>query len=135
MLFRTKFFKLYMNEIWKDIENFEGLYQVSNLGRVRSMNYGRTGQIRVMNPGKNGYGYQFVILCKDGKHKMTKVHRLVGKAFVPGFFEGAVINHIDHNPSNNVYTNLEWTTQKDNSSREKSFCAENNVKLKSKQVL
>lgn len=120
-----------MNEIWKAIEGYEGLYEVSNLGRVRSLNYNHTGKTRVLNPGKDCDGRLFVNLYKNGERNHTQVHRLVGNAFVEGWFEGAVINHLDHNPSNNVYTNLEWTTQKDNCSREKSFGPE----LNSKKVL
>lgn len=114
-----------MIEIWKDIDGYEGLYQVSNLGRVKSLYDGRHKIFRekILKPQKNK-GYLFIGFHKNGQKKQLQIHQLVGKAFVQGWFEGAVINHKDHDPSNNIYTNLEWTTQKDNSSREKSFCAE-----------
>lgn len=118
-----------MTEIWKDVEGYEGLYQVSNLGRVKSLGNNKSRREKILSLGKNCKGYLGVALCKYGEKKHVFVHRLVGKAFVPGWFEGAVINHIDHNPLNNVCSNLEWTTQKDNSSGEKSFAREINKKL------
>lgn len=121
-----------MNEIWKSIEGYEGLYEVSNLGRVKSL---KIGKEKILKPLEAGRGRFYVELCKNGEPKKMKVHRLVGRAFVPGWFEGAVINHKDHDPSNNVCANLEWTTQKDNSSREKSFAPEICAKLFSKKVL
>lgn len=121
-----------MIEIWKDVENYEGFYQVSNFGRVKSLKFGKE---KVLLLQKDKFGRLFVWLCKSGEKKNVKVHRLVGKAFVKGYFEGAVINHIDHNPQNNVSSNLEWTTQKDNCSREKSFGPEITKKLFSKKVL
>lgn len=124
-----------MNEVWKTIDGFEGQYEVSNMGRVRSLNYHRTGKTRVLKAGKGSGGYYMVVLRKDGKPKSINVHRLVGKAFVDGFFEGAVINHKDHNLENNIAENLEWTTQADNTSREKSFSPEISKKLYSKRVL
>lgn len=124
-----------MNEIWKSIDGYEGLYEVSNLGRVRSLNYNRTGKIQVLKPRKDkkktksGCYERYIIgLCNDGKPKNHKLHVLVGKAFVPGWFKGAVINHKDHDPSNNIYTNLEWTTQKDNCSSEKSFAPDSELR-------
>ena len=67
-------------EIWKDIEGFEGLYQVSSFGRVKSL-YGKKEHI--LKPGKRGAGYLFVVLCKDGKKKNILIHRLVASAFIP----------------------------------------------------
>lgn len=102
-----------MTEIFKDIEGYEGLYQVSNLGRVMSLYDGNSKIFRekILKPQKyDKYGHLHVTLSKNGLRKPLKVHRLVGKAFVPGFFEGAVINHKDHHPENNIVTNLEWTT-------------------------
>lgn len=64
-------------QIWKDIEGYKGLYQVSNTGRVRSLNYLHTGKTKVMKQGKDKLGYKSVFLCKDGKNKGYLVHRLV----------------------------------------------------------
>ena len=116
-----------MEEIWKDIEECEG-YQVSNLGRVRSVD--RTlylvnrwgdvkprrykGKIRSIHQYPNGY-YAFTYR-KQGIRKIENklVHRLVAKAFVPGWFEGAVVNHKDENKANNRFDNLEWVTDSEN---------------------
>ena len=94
-------------EIWKDIQGYEGLYQVSNLGRVRS----RNGLIHL---NTNNYGYKHVTLSKSNVQKTALVHRLVAEAFIENPFELPQINHKDGNKNNNAVINLEWTTQKDN---------------------
>ena len=71
-----------MKEVFKDITGFEGLYQVSNLGRVKSLNYGRTGKEKILSPGNN-WGYQMVSLYKNGIRKQFKIHRLVAETFIP----------------------------------------------------
>lgn len=101
-------------EIWKDIEGFEG-HQVSNFGRIKSLNYRRTGEERILKPGKNRGGYLFVILCKNGKQKLFLVHCLVAKAFIPNPNNWTQINHLDENKENNCVDNLEWCTAKYNS--------------------
>ena len=103
-----------MEEIWKDIEGYEGYYQVSNYGRVKSLNYHRTGKERIMKPKKDSKGYLQVLLCKEGKVKHYFVHRLVAVAFVDNPQNLPIINHIDENPKNNNANNLEWCTQKYN---------------------
>lgn len=112
-----------MNEIWKPIEGYEGLYEVSNLGRVRSLKHKGAGEARILKSMDGCADYSYVTLSKNGKPSRLTIHRLVGKAFLDGWFDGAVINHIDHDRKNNVYTNLEWTTQKDNCSPLKSLCS------------
>ena len=111
-----------MKEVWKDIKGFEGLYQVSNLGRIKSF-YGWNGKKyvqreKILNPykqvaGKNYYRY-VVKLNKYGKLKDMKVHRLVAQAFLPNPNNYPIINHKDGNPLNNKVDNLEWCTQKYN---------------------
>ena len=116
-----------MNEIWKDIEGYEGLYQVSNLGRVRSLDrviyktMSKTGRVcpfnikgRVLKPGTDTKGYLFVNLKNAPIVEEARVHRLVAQAFVDGWFEGAVVNHKDENRQNNRADNLEWVTFSDN---------------------
>lgn len=103
-----------MNEIWRDISSYEGLYQVSNLGNVKSLNYLRTGNERMLKPVKNRYGYLLVNLCKNGKTRLFKVHRLVAKAFIPNTNNKSDVNHKDENKANNCVDNLEWTTRKEN---------------------
>lgn len=103
-----------MNEIWKDIVGYEGLYQVSNLGRVKSLNYGKSGKEGLLKPKTRKNGYLEIGLRKEKKSKYILVHRLVALAFVDGYEEGLVVNHIDENKQNNVWTNLEWVTSQYN---------------------
>lgn len=106
-----------MEEIWKDVEGYEGLYQISNLGRLRSLDkcdrFGRffSGCIIKCHSSR---GYINCCLHKDGKLKRTCIHRLVAQAFIPNPNNYPVVNHKDRNPSNNCVENLEWCTQKHN---------------------
>ena len=95
-------------EEWRDIEGFEGKYQVSNMGRVKSLNYNHTGKERILKAGKSNIGYLQVDLCKDGKGKSYKIHRLVAQAFIPNPENYNEINHVDENKENNRVENLEW---------------------------
>lgn len=96
-----------MEEVWKDIAGYEGLYQVSNLGRVKSTPRSRTkGGIMTQHYDKRGY--KVVMLCKDAKAKMCKVHRLVAGAFIPNPDNKPQINHKDECKTNNCVFNLEW---------------------------
>ena len=98
-----------MEEIWKDIKGYEGLYQVSNLGRVKSKERERTkGGILKPSIVRN---YYRVILCKNGKTKSYAVHRLVAETFIPNINNYEVVNHKDENKLNNSESNLEWCTQ------------------------
>lgn len=92
-------------EIWKDIEGYEGLYQVSNYGRVKSLNK-RKG--RILKPAKDKGGYLRVALHKQGTQKHYKIHRLVAQAFIPNPQNLPQVNHKDENPTNNTVQNLEW---------------------------
>lgn len=103
-----------MNEIWKDILGYEGKYQVSNLGDVRSLNYNHTGEIKLLKQGTNKKGYKLVNLSKNGKGKHYLVHRLVAMTFIPNPDDLPQINHKDENPSNNNVKNLEWCDAKYN---------------------
>lgn len=106
--------KLDMYEIWKAIPNYEGLYDGSNWGRVRSLNYNKTGQIRILKPGKTKFGYERVCLCKDRKRKWFSMHRLVYEAFNGKIPEGMVIDHVDGCKTNNNLSNLRCVTPKEN---------------------
>ena len=107
-------------EIWKDIEGYEGMYQVSNMGRVRSLDRvkpnsgGQIAKGSLKKFGDNGNGYKIVNLYKDNKSCMKYVHRLVAMAFIPNPSNLHIINHKDEDKSNNRYENLEWCTQKYN---------------------
>ena len=94
-------------EIWKDVPDFKG-YKVSNLGRVKSLNYKGTGKERILNQTMNKSGYMHVPLCKGGKPKCCRVHRLVAMAFVPNPNHLPEVNHIDEDKTNNRADNLEW---------------------------
>jgi hypothetical protein len=114
-------------ELWSDIEGYEGHYQVSNLGRVRSLDRGmyvrqdrynqprwtnRKG--RILKPGIDGKGYPMVRLCSFGTVKQIMVHRLVALHFVPNPENKPVVNHIDFDPMNSRADNLEWCSIREN---------------------
>lgn len=102
-----------MKEVWKSIPGYEGLYQVSNLGRVKSLPRNTTrGKVLSLQNRQNGY--LCVCLCKNGVSKRENVHRIVAEAFLPHSDSNNVVNHKDENKHNNKVTNLEWTTQKYN---------------------
>lgn len=103
-------------EIFKDIEGYEGLYQISNYGNVKSLNYHCTGKEKILKQGKDKYGYLFVNLYKDGKRKKFLSHRLVVTTFISNDnpTEKIQVNHIDENKENNHVSNLEWVTPKEN---------------------
>ena len=105
-------------EIWKDIEGYEGLYQVSNLGRVKRMRFiNKNTNIekeRIKSQKIRKDGYLEVALYKNGKGKYIQVHRLVAKSFIPNPKKLPQVNHIDGNKENNCVDNLEWVTNKEN---------------------
>ena len=101
-------------EVWKDIQGYEGLYQVSNLGNVRSLNWRNTGQVRNLYLKPQNRGYLQVELAKCGQKRGFTVHRLVAMAFVSGYAEGKVVNHINEDKRDNRAENLEWVSQSDN---------------------
>ena len=102
-------------EEWREVKGYEGLYEVSNLGRVKSL-MDCNGQARtlVLKVQKHRCGYQLVFLCKDGKMKGFVVHRLVATTFIPNPDGLPCVNHIDEDKTNNRADNLEWCTAKYN---------------------
>ena len=96
------------NEQWRSIKEFDN-YLVSNKGRIMNA---KTGKI--LRPADDGGGYPMVNLCKEGKPKLKKVHRLVGEAFIENPNNLETINHIDEDKHNNNVENLEWLSRGDN---------------------
>lgn len=96
-------------EIWKDIEGYEDLYEVSDEGNVRNKNTGR-----ILKPNKTHKGYLYVNLCKDGISKHKLIHRLVAQAFIPNPLNLLEVNHIDENKTNNNVENLEFCSRQYN---------------------
>lgn len=98
-----------MKEIWKDIPGYEGLYQISNLGKVYSK---KRNKLLVIV--KNDKGYCYVQLYKNGKSNLFRLHRIVAKTFIPNPKNLPEVNHLDGNKENNCVNNLEWCTHIDN---------------------
>ena len=94
-----------MNEIWKNIDGFENLYQVSSLGRVKSLKYNKE---RILKPGNNGKGYLWVQLWREGKVTQCYIHRLVAQTFIENPDNLPQVNHINEDKTDNRVNNLEW---------------------------
>ena len=113
-----------MQEIWKDISGYEGLYQVSNLGRIKSLsrtignrykcNIRNQKENRIIKPCKKDNQYLYVSLTKNRKRNNKYIHRLVAEAFLPRIDGKNVVNHKDYDVTNNAVENLEWVTQREN---------------------
>ena len=118
-----------IQELWKDIKGYEGLYKISNIGRVRSVEryhyYKTSNQYkefegkrlvkgRILKPYADKRDYQEVSLCKDGNNEKWKIHRLVGIHFINNLDNKPMVGHIDNDPSNNKIDNLVWCDQFEN---------------------
>lgn len=99
-----------MGEVWKDIKGYEGKYQVSDRGNVKSLNYRRSGVENLLTPWDAGRGYLQVIFTR----KKYAIHRLVAETFIPNPDNKSDVNHIDGNKKNNNVENLEWCTRQEN---------------------
>lgn len=108
-------------EVWKDIFGYEGYYQISNLGRVKSHGryvkgaYGKYWKEgRILKHGKTTNGYDFVYLSVNNNKKNVMVHRIVAETFIPNPEKKETVNHINGNKKDNRVSNLEWNTYKEN---------------------
>ena len=110
------------NEEWLPIAHYEGLYEASSYGRVRSLDrviHDKKGTTRrliglLLRPSTDPSGYKTVSLNKDGKARSFKTHRLVAEAFIPIRGSGLEVNHRNHNKADNRLQNLEWVTRSEN---------------------
>ena len=103
-----------MQEEWRDIEGYQN-YMISNMGRVKSLNYKHTGIEKILKPSVDKRGYLVICLYKNSvKKRNFKIHRLVAKAFIPNPNNLPQVNHKDENKQNNCLKNLEWCDQKYN---------------------
>ena len=108
-------------EVWKDLPNYEGIYQISNYGSIRSLDHYVKSKVnkriqygRVRKPQLSKKGYLQISIIKNGKKLNTGIHRLVAIAFIPNINNYEQVNHIDSNKLNNNVSNLEWCTNKQN---------------------
>lgn len=112
-------------EVWKAVKDYEGLYEISNLGRIRSVSrvirwgsgkgYDKLIESRILSPSINNSGYEIIILNKPNHKTICRtIHRLVAEAFIPNPNNLTDVNHKDENKKNNMVENLEWLTHKDN---------------------
>lgn len=128
-------------EIWKNIKNYEGLYKISNLGRVKSLpKYaGRSyRKEKILKTYLDKNGYVKVILCKNNRTRFLSIHRLLAEAFIPNPNDYPQINHKDENKQNNSLNNLEWCTCKYNinyGTRTKRDVEKRKMKREQKQKL
>lgn len=105
---------LHTCEIWKDIKGYEGKYQVSSHGRIRSLNYHNTGQCKILKTATDGKGYLRCALSKNNRLATYKVHRLVALHFIENPNQYKQVNHKNGCKSDNLYTNLEWCNNSQN---------------------
>lgn len=129
-------------EEWRDVKGYEGLYQVSNMGRVKSLGNGNSNNSKekILKPGKDKKGYLIVIICKNGKRKTCKVHRIVAEAFIPNYDNKYEIDHINCIRDDNRVKNIRLCSHKENMNNPKTIkceseCHKGNRNKLSKKVI
>jgi hypothetical protein len=105
-------------EIWKDIDGYEGLYQVSNRGRIKALNFARSGKEGIVKQQINHKGYNVVHLSRNDVRRKFVVHRLVALAFIPNVENKPCVDHINTIRNDNRVENLRWVTHKENCNNE-----------------
>lgn len=105
-------------EKWVPIKDYEGFYAVSDLGRVKSLNYNHTKTEVIMSPCVSAKGYEYIHLCKNSTIRSYRISRLVAQAFIPNPGNKPFVDHIDTNRRNNRAENLRWCTQSENQRNE-----------------
>lgn len=117
-----------MEEIWKPIRNYEGIYLISSLGRIKSVSryiptyYGlRKTKVKILKTRSDKDGYQLVNLSVNKTQSTFKVHRIVAETFIKNALNKPEVNHKDKNKANNLIRNLEWVTAKENAFHRNNF--------------
>lgn len=119
---------MFEDEIWKPIKDYEGIYEVSNYGRIRSL---RRAAPRILKTANNGYGYLIINLSKDSIKKTVKVHKLVAEAFIPNPNNLPTIDHINRNRNDNRVENLRWVSYiEQNTNKHRHWNVDVNYKVK-----
>lgn len=112
-----------IKEIYKDIPNYKGLYQVSNLGKIKSLGNNKLKKEKILKNRLSSSGYLHVYLSKNKEGKNFKVHQLIAMAFLNHIPNGhkIVVDHIDNNPLNNYVENLQLISQRENTSKRRLY--------------
>jgi len=106
-----------VKEIWKPIPSYEGLYEISNTGKIKSLPKSGSGNSlseKIMNDFDNGKGYRYITLTNKTKRRNFYVHRLLAESFISNPGKKPFVNHLDGNKANNKLSNLEWSTESEN---------------------
>jgi hypothetical protein len=137
-----KYYKGLFMEIWKDIKDWEGLYQVSSYGNIRSLNYNHTKKMKKLKKTKDKNGYFKTILRSNGKNKDIRFGRAVAQAFISNPENKPEVNHLNGNKQCDFWWNLEWATSSENNKHAyktglKTQVGERNTqaKLKNKDII
>ena len=120
------------HEIWMPIPGYS--YEISNIGRVKSLPNAKRKSTKILSPPLDRDGYRTIILCKDGAHRRHKVHHLVATAFIRARMDGEEIDHINGNRQDNRVENLRWVLRKTNMRTESTRASMSAAKTKQSVV-